>query len=250
MAVALLFVSLVIFQFYRVRPEDHGLLPDGAKAASNLRNKVIKELTHRQFTLEEARSTRAFWMYALILAFNSFFITGLTFHVVSIFESQGFPKEEAIAIFLPCSVVSVTVSTLFNFLSDYIRLKWYLYLMIFGGTLASLGLLLLSTSIGIPLLIGGIGSLGGFFAVLNAIAWPRFYGRTHLGAITGRVMSFLILASAFAPSIFSLCFTTFGSYHFLGYLVLSFLLFLSLGSLKANNPQYQSRFGSNNPEKG
>lgn len=237
MAVALLFVSLIIFQFYKIRPEDHGLLPDGARTDAEIAAAATKELAHKQFTLKEAKSTRAFWMYSLILAFNSFFITGLSFHVVSIFESQGYPKAEAIAIFLPCSVVSVSVSTLFNFLSDYVRLKLYLYLMILGGILASLGLLFLTTSVGIPLLVGGIGTLGGFFAVLNAIAWPRFYGRTHLGAITGRVMSFLILASALAPSIFSLCFTTFGSYHFLGYLVMSFLLFLILGSLRANNPQ-------------
>lgn len=237
LAAGLLVVSLIIFQFYKIRPEDHGLLPDGARSETDLAREVSRELEHKQFTLAEARQTRAFWMYALILAFNSFFITGLTFHVVSIFESQGFPKEEAIAIFLPCSVVSVTVSTLFNFLSDYVRLKLYLYLMIFGGILASIGLLFLSDPFGIPLLIVGLGSLGGFFAVLNAIAWPRFYGRTHLGAITGRVMSFLILASALAPSIFSFCYTNFGSYHFLGYLVLSFLLFLIIGSIKANNPQ-------------
>jgi magnesium-transporting ATPase (P-type) len=237
LAVGLLFISLVIFQFYKIKPEDHGLVPDGKRTAKELNRDISSELEHRQYTLEEAKKTRAFWMYALILAFNSFFITGLTFHVVSIFESQGFPKEEAIAIFLPCSVVSVSVSTLFNFLSDYVRLKLYLYLMITGGVLASLGLLLLSTTFGIPFLIGGIGTLGGFFAVLNAIAWPRFYGRTHLGAITGRVLSFLILASALAPSIFSLAYTTLGSYHYLGYLVLGFLVFLSLGSLKANNPQ-------------
>lgn len=64
-----------------------------------------------------------------------------------------------------------------------------------------------------------------------------FYGRTHLGAITGKVMSFLILASALAPSIFSLCFSTFGSYRLMGYLGLIFLIFLALGSIKANNPQ-------------
>ncbi len=237
LAVGLLLVSLIIFQCYKNKPEDHGLLPDGARSVQEVDRETTRELTHRQFTLEEAKRTRAFWMYALILAFNSFFITGLTFHVVSIFESQGFPKAEAISIFLPCSVVSVSVSTLFNFLSDYVRLKYYLYLMILGGILASLGLLFLSSAVGVPFLIGGIGTLGGFFAVLNAIAWPRFYGRAHLGAITGRVMSFLILASALAPSIFSFCFTTFGSYHFLGYLVLAFLLFLILGSLKANNPQ-------------
>jgi hypothetical protein len=79
--------------------------------------------------------------------------------------------------------------------------------------------------------------LGGFFAVLNAIAWPRFYGRMYLGAITGKVMSFLILASALAPSIFSLCFTAFGSYHFLGYLLLVILSILAIGSFRADNPQ-------------
>jgi len=237
LAIGLLAVSFIILQFYKIRPEDHGLFPDGANNPEEVVAATTALKARKQYTLQEAKKTRAFWMYTLILAFNSFFITGLTFHVVSIFESQGFPKEHAIAIFLPCSVVSVSVSTLFNFLSDYVRLKLYLYLMILGGILASLGLLYLSTPLGIPLLIAGIGVLGGFFAVLNAIAWPRFYGRTHLGAITGRVMSFLILGSALAPSLFSLCYTTFGSYHFLGYLVLAFLLFLILGSMKANNPQ-------------
>lgn len=237
LAICLLFISVIILQFYKIRPEDHGLLPDGAKAGTDTEARVSRELAHKQFTLAGAKQTRAFWMYALMLAFNSFFITGITFHIVSIFESQGFPKEEAIAIFLPSSVVSVSVSTLFNFLSDYVRLKLYLFLMILGGIMASLGLLFLSSPLGIPLLIAGIGTLGGFFAVLNAIAWPRFFGRAHLGAITGRVMSFLILSSALAPSIFSLSFTGFGSYHFLGYLLLALLLFLGIGSLKANNPQ-------------
>lgn len=176
-------------------------------------------------------------MYGLTLAFNSFFITGLTFHVVSVFDSEGFPKENAISIFLPGSVVAVTVSTVFNFLSDYLPLKLYLYLMLLGGFSASLGFLLLSTSVGVPMLIAGFGVLGGFFAVLNAVAWPRFFGRRHLGSITGKIMSFLILASALAPSVFSLCLSTFGSYRLVGYIGLVFLLFLAIGGIKANNPQ-------------
>ena len=116
-------------------------------------------------------------------------------------------------------------------------MKLYLYLMLLGGFLASLGFLLLSTAAGVPMLIAGFGILGGFFAVLNAVAWPRFFGRAHLGSITGKIMSFLILASALAPSIFSLCLSTFGSYEMVGYLGLAFLLFLVIGSLKANNPQ-------------
>ena len=235
LAIGLLLFSIFIYTFYKISPETHGLLPDGAKSPSTEDEK--QKVVTKQFTLTEAKKERAFWMYGLTLAFNSFFITGLTFHVVSIFAHEGFAKEDAISIFLPGSVVAVTVSTIFNFLSDYLPLKLYLYLMLLGGFLASLGFLLLSTAAGVPMLIAGFGILGGFFAVLNAVAWPRFFGRAHLGSITGKIMSFLILASALAPSIFSLCLSTFGSYEMVGYLGLAFLLFLVIGSLKANNPQ-------------
>ena len=231
----LLAASILIFVFYKNKPENFGLLPDGAKKRTDSKSEVIVD--RKQFTLQEAVKTRAFWMYGMILAFNSFFITGLTFHIVSIFASEGFPKEDAISIFLPASVVAVSISTVANFLSDYLQLRLYLYLMIAGGIVASIGFLYLPTAAGIPLLVAGFGMMSGFFAVLNTIAWPRFYGRDHLGAITGKVMSFLILASALAPSIFSLCFTTFGSYQLLGWLGLAFLVFLVFGSLKARNPQ-------------
>lgn len=235
LAIGLLVFSFFVLQFFKNKPEEHGLLPDGKISKSDDTSKWVP--VAKQYTAKEAQRTRAFWMYGLILSFNSFFITGLTFHVVSVFASEGFPKEDAISIFLPASVVAVTISTVFNFLSDYLQLKLYLYLMILGGIMASVGFLFLATPIGIPFLIGGFGILGGFFAVLNAIVWPRFYGRTNLGAITGKIMSFLILASALAPPIFSLCFSTFGSYHLVGYLGLAFLLFSALASVKANNPQ-------------
>lgn len=231
----LLVASILILLFYKNKPEEFGLLPDGVRISSESETTPVR--AHQQFTLKEATATRAFWMYALMLSFNSFFITGLTFHIVSIFASEGFPKEDAISIFLPASVVAVSISTVANYLSDYLRLRLYLYLMISGGIVASIGFLYLPTAAGIPLLVIGFGMMSGFFAVLNTIVWPRFYGRDHLGAITGKVMSFLILASALAPSIFSLCFSTFGSYQLLGWLGLAFLVFLVFGSLRAKNPQ-------------
>jgi len=231
----LVVISIFIFIFYKNKPEEYGLLPDGVKEITESEEQTPSN--RKQFTLIEATKTRAFWMYGMILAFQSFFITGLTFHIVSIFASEGFPKEDAISIFLPASVVAVSISTIANFLSDYLQLRLYLYLMITGGIVASIGFLYLPTAAGIPLLVTGFGIMSGFFAVLNTIAWPRFYGRDHLGAITGKVMSFLILASALAPSIFSLCFSTFGSYQLLGWLGLAFLIFLVFGSLKARNPQ-------------
>lgn len=237
MALGLLGASLIVWSFYRDRPEEFGLLPDGRKQKGELMEGTRFVSLSRQFTLKEARRTRAFWIYAFILAFNSFFITGLTFHVVSIFGSVGWEKDKAISLFLPGSVVSVSVSTLFNFLSDYVSLKRYLYLMITGGMLASTGLYLLDTDYGYLLLIGGIGLLGGFFSVLNSIVWPRFYGRTHLGAISGRVASFLVFSSALAPSMFSWVYSHFDTYQYMSVPCMAVLIVLAIGGAKANNPQ-------------
>ncbi|GGK50257.1 MULTISPECIES: MFS transporter [Flavobacteriaceae] len=236
LAVCLFIFSFFIIQFYRNKPEDFDLKPDGSITDKNKETIDIEEVEDN-FTLARAKKTRAFWMYGLILAFNSFFITGFTFHVVSIFASQDYTKSQAIAVFLPISIIAISVATLCNILSDYIQHKIYLYIMIASGILASLGLLFLSSSFGIYMLITGLGLLGGLFSVVNAVTWPKYYGRKYLGSITGKVMSFLVIASAIAPSLFSYCFSNFGSYSNISYITLAFLLFLIIGSFKVENPQ-------------
>lgn len=176
-------------------------------------------------------------MIGLTLAFNSFFITGFTFHIVSIFGSLDYSKAQAVAVFIPISIIAISVSTLCNIISDYIHHKIFVFIMQASGVLASLGLIFLSHTFGVYLLIIGLGVFSGLFAVVNAVTWPRYYGRKHLGAITGKVMSFLVIASAIAPSLFSYCYSNLGSYSYVSYLTLAFLVFLIVGSLKIKNPQ-------------
>lgn len=233
MAMSLFVFCVCILLLYRNRPEDFDLLPDGGEKKELDQE---KEATETDFTLKEAKKTRAFWMFGLVLAFNSFYVTGFTFHIVSIFGSQNYSKAEAIAIFLPMSIIAIFVSTLCNILSDYIQHKIYLFIMLLAGVLASLGLLLLSHPIGVYLLVGGLGTMGGLFAVINAVTWPSFFGRKFLGSISGKVMSFLVVGSAIAPSLFSYCFTTLGSYRYMGYITLAFLLFLIIGSIRMKKP--------------
>ena len=234
LALSLFVFSIFIIQFYRNNPEDFGLKPDG----NIKKTKTVKTLkVETNFTLNEAKKTRAFWMIGLALAFNSFFITGFSFHVVSIFGSHDYSKSQAIAVFLPISIIAIFVSTLCNVLSDYIHHKIYLYIMLCAGILASFGLLILHNTMGVYMLILGLGILGGLFAVVNAVTWPRYYGKKFLGSITGKVMSFLVIASAIAPSLFSYFFTTLGSYRYISYITLAFLLFLIIGSIKVKNPQ-------------
>ena len=234
LALCLFIFSFFIMQFYRNKPEDFNLKPDGV-IDDGLEIEVEQEECN--FTLEEAKETRAFWMFGLVLAFNSFFITGFTFHIISIFSSQDYTRAEAIAIFLPISIMAIIVSTVCNILSDYIQHKIYLYIMLASGVLASFGFIFLASSFGVYFLIGGLGVLGGLFGVINAVTWPRYYGRKYLGAISGKVMSFLVIASAIAPSLFSYCYTKLGSYSYIGYLNLIFLSVLILGTFKLQKPQ-------------
>lgn len=234
LALCLFIFSFFILQFFRNKPEDFNLKPDGLQVdTTKVEEEVIVETN---FTLNEAKKTRSFWMFSLVLAFNSFFITGFTFHVISIFSSQDYSKTQAIAIFLPISVIAVIVSTICNILSDYIQHKIYLYIMLLSGVLASFGLIFLNSTFGVYFLIGGLGVLGGLFGVINSVTWPRYYGRKYLGSISGKVMSFLVIASAVAPSLFSYSYTTFGSYSYIGYINLVFLTFLIIGSFKVERP--------------
>lgn len=233
-AILLFIFSFCIIQLYRNRPEDFNLKPDGyyKKIKTSKAEKV-----ETNFTLAKAKKTRAFWMIGLTLAFNSFFITGFTFHVVSIFGSQDYSKSQAIAVFVPIAVIAISVSTLGNILSDYIHHKIYLYLMLASGVLASIGLLFLASPLGVYALMIGLGVFSGLFAVVNAVTWPRYFGRKYLGAITGKVMSFLVVGSAIAPSLFSYSYTSLGSYSYISYATLAFLAFLIIGSVSVRNPQ-------------
>ncbi|WP_298555710.1 MFS transporter [uncultured Algibacter sp.] len=235
MAVALFVFSIIILQFYKNKPEDFGLQPDGTMVLTKTKSKTIN-IQVKNFTLKEAKKTRAFWIIGLVLAFNSFFITGLTFHVVSIFEAHGYLKTEAIAIFIPISVISIIVSTVANILSDYIQHRIYILIMIASGIVAALGLYFLAFKTGVYLLILGLGILGGLFAVVNAVTWPKYYGRKHLGAITGKTMSFLVIASALAPTLFSFSFSIFNDYKYVALIALLFLFGLIVGAWRLKKP--------------
>ncbi len=234
-ALGVFVIAMLMWVFYRDNPEDEGLIPDGKAGARQALRKPRPVL--RQFSPKEAFATRAFWMYALMLSFNSFFITGLSFHMVDIFTSAGFDRQEAVAAFLPISIISVSVSLLFNFLSDFVPLKKLLFVMISGASVWSIGLFGLSAGWGIWLIIAGAGISGGLFAVLNSVVWPKLFGREHLGAISGKGMSMLVFASALAPYFFSLSKTFFNTYTSMGWLGMGFVIFMFIGSLKADNPQ-------------
>jgi MFS family permease len=236
LAVLTLLFVVFAYVFYRDNPEECGLIPDGKILRA--KSKTDTSFTpKRDYTLPEARSTWVFWIFALSLCFSAFFVTGFTFNVISIFDSCGYSEQKALSVFIPTSVVSIITAFAGNIVSDYTRLQKLLLIYLLGCFLSALGVAILQYPLGYYILILGNGIMGGLFAVLASLTWPRFFGKTHLGAISGLSMSLIVFASAIAPLFFSRIYTLTGNYFLAGYIGVVVVVVLLLLSGKAKNPQ-------------
>ncbi len=236
LVIGVLFTGFVLIVF-RDNPESCGLKADGSMKVRRP-GKRPPSLPQRDYSLKEARKTRALWAFTLALALSSLYITGLTFHVVSVFESSGLTSERALGIFVPTSIIAVAAQFAFNYISDFIRLKYLLMVFIAGMLISSLGLLLLQAApFAYYLLIGGNGLVWGLYAVLIGVTWPRFYGLKYLGAISGFSLSLTVIGSALGPYLFSLSVKFSGNYMMVAWLCLALSASLLLISFRADNPE-------------
>ena len=234
-AVVLALFAVVVFLMFRDTPEAHGLRPDGGEVTR--KTKVHPE-THaaRDFTLPEARRTYSFWVFALTLALSSLLVTAYTFNIVSIFKQGGMTAAQAVAIFFPASIISVALQFFGSALSDYIRLKYLLMVQLAGLLFASAAILFFHPGTPVILLIVGQGMMQGMFGIISNITWPRFFGRQHLGAISGFVSALGVAGSAIGPYMFSLAFSISGSYAPAGLICLVLAALLFVGAVRADRP--------------
>lgn len=228
---------LIIFIFFRNTPEASGLVPDGKFKASKKKKKVLFPVV-KQFTLSEVRKSYSFWVFAFMLSMQALYITGFTFHVVSIFKESGLTESQAVSIFQPSAVLAVIFTLVASNASDYIPLKYLYYLKGIGACTALIGLIFLGDwEPAYYVLIIGNGILMGLFSVLATVSWPRYFGRLHLGAINGQAMMLIVFSSALGPILFSKSLTTFGAYDYAGWICLSVYFLLTVLTVKADNPQ-------------
>lgn len=228
--------ALFVLVFYRDNPEGCGCVADG-KLKSGKKRRRPPSLPDHDFTLTQARKTIAFWAFTLGLSLSALYISGLTFHVVSVFEASGLTREQGLGIFIPTSLIAVGVQFLGGYASDYIRLKFLLLLFAIGMILSIAGLILLGgPSIAYWMIICGNGLVWGLYTVLIGVTWPRFYGLKHLGAISGFSLSWTVIGSALGPYMFSLSFDLTGSYDVVAWICLGIAVLLVGLAFKGDNP--------------
>jgi MFS family permease len=232
--VILLGCSPLVLLFFRDNPEESGLVPDGTPHPGGER-KTAK--VHRQYTLAEARSTYAFWPFVLALSLQGLIITAATFNIESIFIGAGMEGARGFALFPPTALIAIAINLIGGWVSDRMELRWLLAAMLGAMAVQLTALMLLAPGwpVATVILFGGIGN--GLFGILMNVVWPRYYGREHLGAISGLSMTFMVVASAIGPISFSVLLRLTGNYAGSFAVCLAAALILLAGSFFARNPQ-------------
>ncbi|MFC1761645.1 MFS transporter [Planctomycetota bacterium] len=231
-------MAVVGWVFFRNSPEACGLRMDGDNqgGAGVVKRKRIPAIAH-QFTRGEALRTPAFWAYTLSTAWQALFMTAVGFHLTGMGQEQGLSREACYAVFPVIGIVSAVSALVGGWLSDRIRLRWLLQTTVLCQMLSALGLFGLSGSVGRLVFIVGYGVSVALFGLLLTTVWPRYYGRKHLGAISGLAMSTLVFASAIGPFLFSAIRDTSASYQPVFLAAAGIPLGLFALTIFARNPQ-------------
>lgn len=223
---------------YRDNPEECGLVMDGVDDP-DWHARMIARVpeTCREFTRRDAVRTPAFWAFSLALSCHGLLITALTFQVELFGAEMGLNRAESFAIFLYLPYFSVVSNFVCGWVSDKVPLKWLLFVMMGSEAAGTAGLLAFHDAAGWWLMAGGYGVAGGCFGTLVTVTWPRFFGRKHLGAVSGLNMSIMVFSSALGPVLFSFMRGLTGSYFAvtLGWFFVPVLLLVF--ALFADNPQ-------------
>ncbi|MEM6321545.1 MAG: MFS transporter [Bacteroidota bacterium] len=230
LALAALGFVLFAFTFFRDNPKDSNCQPDGGRVLFATKNKK-KSLPSKDFSLKEARGTFVFWVFSLTIALLGLYGTAITFHIADIFEKANMSRATAFSIFVPSAFVALFFHFSCSWLSDFIELKYLLYLelLAIGGSAFAV-LYLADFPFCFYLLIFCNGMFGGLNGVLMNVSWPRFFGLTHLGAISGFAMSLTVGGSALGPAIFSFAESYSDNYDWACYTVLGVVaILLTLG---------------------
>lgn len=234
-------MGVIGWLLFRDHPEECGLQMDGvpAVAPEPVQSSIepVQILQQHEFTRSEALQTLAFWATSMALSSQALVVTGITFHVVNLGETAGLSESEAVSWFLPMAVVSTVVGYSIGIAADRANLKGLYLMMMVAQGLGFIGVANLGIALFRNLAILGLGVSGGCFSTLSSVTLPRFFGRLHLGAISGVQMMSIVIASAIGPSFLAVFEEQLDSYQTGIYCCCSFpaiAFFLILGS---RNPQ-------------
>jgi len=204
----------VVWLFFRDKPEQYGLVPDGETLESLQRRDPTAQFTiEDNWTLAEARRTGVFWLFAIAVSNMTMITAGLMFHQLSLFEVRGLSEQSAITAFQVIAFFSIIGNLGVGRLLDKLSARFVLTLVL-GVQIADILLLqVMSTPLQGMLYAALMGLMSGSYRVIDATVWAKYFGRQHLGSIRGATMIGVVGSTAFGPYLLGFSYDYFGSYN-------------------------------------
>ena len=214
--------------FLRRKPEDMGLLPDGADPgladirsnAAQSREPVIS------LSLAQAKKTKALYLLTASICMTWAVRTGTTLHMIPYFTDHGFSDATAVFVLVVYSTSGAVGAIVWGLAADRFgaRLSLALDCVLIG--FGMLFMLVASRSMPIALIwaVAWGMTLSGQLT-LQRVIFADYFGRARLGSIQGFVTVFQTMAQAAGPIIAALAYDSTQSYTtpFLGFAVASWL---------------------------
>ena len=224
--------------FFRDRPEDHGLQPDGREPDPVEENAAAGDSIEENWTRAQAMRTPIFWIAGIGIASISMLTTGLFFHTVSIFQDHGLTSTMATSVYLLIAVVSAIATLISGVVLRWIPIRVLLSTALVLQAVALVIAAWFLQDIGTALLYGAV--LGLMFGLVGTVAnviWATYFGRLHLGSITGVTMTISVVGTALGPMPLGIARDLLGSYSTALTVSAALPLVLSIVCLFSRKPQ-------------
>ena len=168
--------------------------------------------THADFSLAEALSTPAFWMFGFATSLYGLVSSGISLFNESLLVERGFPSNT----FYQLSAMTTGIGLVSNLATGWLATRVRI------SRLASAAMSLLASSLlslqfvkTYPALVAyavAMGIAGGMVTVLFFTVWAQLFGQAHLGRIQGISQMLTVVASALGPVVLAEVKVRSGSY--------------------------------------
>ncbi|MFY9938125.1 MAG: MFS transporter [Silvibacterium sp.] len=208
---AVLIISIpVVAMFLREKPQDVGLLPDGAPSGNSTAADDAGVLGLSGY---DAWHSRTFWLLIGASFLVSASVQGCAVHMVAMLTDHEIAVQTAAlgSSFLGAAVLLGRVGTgylLDRFFAPYVAAAF------FGGAAVGIALLWMGSSAGVAFTGAFLVGLG-LGAEVDVIAYliSRYFGLHSFGKIYGFAIGAFLLAGALGPLLMGAGFNLTGSYH-------------------------------------
>jgi len=212
--VAVLLIGLPLAAVVRHRPEEHGLLPDGAQSRTSLVDNPADDDVEFGLSVREALRTSAFWLLSFGQAAALLVIGALMVHlVVYIHEDLGFS--------LPVAAFAITIQTIGQIVGQlvgaYLGDRWPKRPLLAGALLGhALAILILALASTLPMVYVAVainGTAWGLRAPLQMAIRADYFGRRSFGTIMGFSSLVMMSGMIVGPTFAGIMYDRTGSYQ-------------------------------------